>query len=196
MEFPKGQKRDFIALQRRRLKAATLFDKGLAPADVARQFDVSCQSASRWRKDWNQGGKSALKKAPKAGRPPRLKPPDLPVLKRALKAGPGEHGFPTELWTTQRIAQVIKALFGVTYHPDHVGRLLGQIGWSCQRPTTRALQRDQKAIQRWKQVTWPRLKKNPERRPDHCLYGRERLEPKTPPGAHLGTLWEDPSAGI
>lgn len=161
MGFPKGQKRDFNALQRRRLKAATLFDKGVATAEVARHFGVSCQSASRWRKAWEKGGKSALKKTPKAGRPPRLKPQDLPVLKRALKAGPGEHGFPTELWTTQRVAQVIKTHFGIAYHPDHVGRLLGQIGWSCQRPTTRAIQRDEKAIRRWRQATWPRLKKKP-----------------------------------
>lgn len=161
MGFPKGQKRDFNALQRRRLKAATLFDKGLAPAEVARQLGVSCQSASRWRKAWEKDGRSALKRPPKAGRPPRLKPQDLPVLKRALKAGPGEQGFPTELWTTQRVAQVIKTQFGVAYHPDHVGRLLGQIGWSCQRPTTRAIQRNEKAIRRWKQAIWPRLKKKP-----------------------------------
>lgn len=161
MGFPKGQKRDFNSLQRRRLRAAVLFDKGLAPAEVARQLGVSCQSASRWKNAWAKGGRSALKKTPKAGRPPRLKPKDLPVLKRALKAGPGEHGFPTELWTTGRVAQVIKNLFGIQYHPDHVGRLLGQIGWSCQRPTTRAIQRDEKAIRRWKQETWPRLKKKP-----------------------------------
>ena len=161
MGFPKGQKRDFNALQRRRLKGATLFDKGLAPAEVARRLGVSCQSASRWHKAWEKGGKSALQKTPKAGRPPRLQPQDLPMLKRALKAGPGEHGFPTELWTTQRVAQVIKTRFNIEYHPDHVGRLLGQIGWSCQRPTTRALQRDKSAIRRWKQETWPRLKKKP-----------------------------------
>jgi len=161
MGFPKGQKRDFNALQRRRLKAATLFDKGLAPAEVARHFGVACQSASRWRIAWEKGGKSALKQTPTAGRPPRLKPQDLPLLKRALKAGPGEHGFPTELWTTQRVAQVIKARFGIAYHPDHVGRLLGQIGWSCQRPTTRASQRNEPAIRRWKQETWPHLKKKP-----------------------------------
>jgi len=128
---------------------------------VARRAGVSCQSASRWHKAWEKGGKSALKKPAKAGRPSRLKPQDLPVLKRALKAGPGEHGFPTELWTTQRVAKVIETLFGVEYHPDHVGRLLGQIGWSCQRPTTRAIQRNESAIRRWKQETWPRLKKKP-----------------------------------
>jgi len=161
MGFPKGQKRDFSALQRRRMKAAGLFDRGLLPAEVARRCGVSCQSATRWHKAWAAGGNAALKKAPKAGRPSRLKPADLPALKHALQAGPGEHGFPTELWTTQRIAQVIKTRFGVTYHPDHVGRLLGQIGWSCQRPTTRAIQRDEPAIRKWKQSTWPRLKKKP-----------------------------------
>ena len=161
MGFPKGQKRDFDGLQRRRLKAAGLFDKGLAPAEVARRCEVTCQSASRWHKAWEHGGKPALKKTPKAGRPPRLQPQDLAALKRDLKAGPSEHGFATELWTTQRIAQVIQTRFGVQYHPDHVGRLLGQLGWSCQRPTTRALQRNESAIRRWKQDTWPRLKKKP-----------------------------------
>ena len=77
MGFPKGQKRDFNALQRRRLKAAGLFDKGLAPAEVARRCEVSCQSASRWHKTWALGGKLALKQTRKAGRPPRLQPQDL-----------------------------------------------------------------------------------------------------------------------
>jgi transposase len=161
MGFPKGQKRDFEALQRRRMKAAALFDQGWPPANVARQFAVSCQSACRWHKAWERGGKPALIKAAKAGRPPRLKPAEIAVLKRALKAGPGEQGFATELWTTGRVAQVIQTLFGVQYHPDHVGRLLGQIGWSCQRPTTRAIQRDEKAIGHWKESVWPRLKKKP-----------------------------------
>ena len=170
MGFPKGQKRDFTGLQRRRLSAAALFDKGLAPAEVARRCGVTCQSASRWHKAWQQGGKSALKQTPTAGRPSRLTPGDLVGLKRALKAGPGAQGFATELWTTQRVAQVIQAQFGVRYHPDHVGRMLGQMGWSCQRPTTRAIQRDEPAIRRWKQHTWPRLKKSPERRPHGRLY--------------------------
>jgi transposase len=143
------------------LKAATLFAKGSAPAEVARRLGVAGQSASRWRKAWEKDGRSALKRTPQAGRPPRLKPQDLPALKRALKAGPGEPGFPAELWTTRRVAQAIKTRFGVACHPEPVGRLPGQIGRSCQRPTTRALQRNEKAIRRWKQETWPRLKKKP-----------------------------------
>ena len=161
MGFPKGQKRNFDELQSRRLKAAGWFDKGLAPAEVARRCGVSCQSASRWQTAWEQGGKPALKKAPKAGRPARLTRQDLEKLKQSLKAGPAAHGFATELWTARRVAQVIEDTFGVKYHPDHVCRLLGQMGWSCQRPTTRARQRDEKAITQWQRSVWPNLKKKP-----------------------------------
>ena len=161
MGFPKGQKRDFNGLQARRLKAAALFDKGLMPAEVARRCGVSCQSAARWHKAWEKGGKSALKKSSKAGRPCRLSSKDTARLKDLLKAGPGANGFATELWTAQRVAKVIEHNFSVRYHPDHVCRLLGQLGWSCQRPTARAIQRDEAAIARWKRSTWPYLKKKP-----------------------------------
>ena len=107
------------------------------------------------------GIKEALRKAGKAGRPARLQPGEIEALKTALKEGPGAHGFATELWTSERVARVIQSRFGVKYHPDHVCRLLGQIGWSCQRPTTRALQRNEAAIAKWKRSDWPRLKKKP-----------------------------------
>lgn len=161
MGFPKGQKRDFDGLQQRRLRAAKLFEQGLGPAEVARRCKVSCQSATRWEANWRVGGKEALRKAAKAGRPARLQPGQIEELKAALKEGPGTHGFATELWTSERVARVIQSRFGVKYHPDHVFRLLGQIGWSCQRPTTRALQRDEAAIRKWKRSDWPRLKKKP-----------------------------------
>ena len=161
MGFPKGQKRDFTGLQRRRMRAAGLFERGFLPAEVARRCGVSCQSASRWRKTWEAEGADGLKKAAKAGRRSRLEPAQLDELKAMLAQGPGEHGFATELWTTRRVADLIGTQFGVRYHPDHVCRLLGQLGWSCQRPTTRAIQRDEKAIRRWKRVTWPNLKKKP-----------------------------------
>jgi hypothetical protein len=40
---------------------------------------------------------------------------------------------------------------------------LCSLGWSCQRPTGRARQRDEAAIRRWKQVRWPQIKKKPSR---------------------------------
>lgn len=171
MGFPKGQKRDFHSLERRRLKAARLFDRGLPPAEVARRCNVSCQSAMRWRARWDQSGSPGLKKAARAGRPSRLLPAQIEELKGALQQGPGAHGYGTELWTAQRVADLIQKRFGIKYHPDHVCRLLGQIGWSCQRPTTRAIQRDEKAIRHWKRSKWPALKKSPERGSNHRFCG-------------------------
>jgi transposase len=76
-----------------------------------------------------------------------------------LARGPLAHGYRTNLWTTRRIADLIQREFGVPYHRDHIGRLMRSLGWSHQKPDTRAIERDEEAIARWKQQKWPRVKK-------------------------------------
>jgi transposase len=88
----------------------------------------------------------------------------LAQLAEHLQNGPQAHGYATALWTTERIARLIHRQFGVRYHRDHVGRLLGQMGWSCQRPTGRARERKEEEIARWKRVEWPRIKKKPKKK--------------------------------
>jgi transposase len=164
MGNPKGVKRDaeqFAQLERRRIKAAKLFDQGLSQAEVARQVGVHRQSVNRWYSAWQNHGTEALKRAGRAGRKPRLTSENFRQLERALKQGPAAHDFATELWTTGRVATVIQRLTGVQYHPDHVCRLLQKLGWSCQRPTTQARQRNEAEIVRWRKVRWPQLKKKP-----------------------------------
>jgi len=167
MGNPKGVKRDsaqFAQLERRRMKAVKLFDQGLSQAEVARTVGVHRQSASRWHKAWQDHGARALKGAGRAGRKPRLTDEHFRQLECALKQGPEAHAFGTPLWTTRRVATVIQRLAGVRYHEDHVCRLLQKLGWSCQRPTTQARQRDQQAVARWRKVRWPQLKKKPSRK--------------------------------
>ena len=50
------------------------------------------------------------------------------------------------------------------YHEAHVWRILRRLGWSCQRPSGKALERDEQAIREWKKVEWPRIKKKPSAR--------------------------------
>ena len=161
MGNPKGVKRDFAALEKRRLKAARLFENGCSQAEVARQTGVSRESARRWHAEWQSRGKRGLKKAGRAGRKPRLNPPQLAALRRGLVQGPEVLGYGTGLWTTPRVADLIERQTGQKYHPGHVWRILRSLGWSCQRPTGRATQRDEPAIQRWKEVRWPAIKKKP-----------------------------------
>ncbi len=61
------------------------------------------------------------------------------------------------MWTCARVAAVIQEEFGVRYHKDHVRRLLQALHWTPQMPITRAVQRDEAAIARWRQETWAPL---------------------------------------
>ena len=62
-----------------------------------------------------------------------------------LLGGPRGSGYPSEYWTLSRVAEVIEQLAGVRYHPGHVWRVLRKLGWSRQKPTTRARERDEVA---------------------------------------------------
>jgi transposase len=62
----------------------------------------------------------------------------------------------------RRVGQLIEEKFSRRYSESQVRRILVSLGFSSQRPTSRALERDEGAIRRWKRVRWPELKKTPE----------------------------------
>jgi transposase len=126
-------------MERRRLEAAQLLKQGVWPAEVARRLGVSRQSVHRWQQRVAQDGRRALRKAGRAGRPPKLTAAHLRAFARALKAGPDAQGYATGLWTLKRVAQLIATQFGVRYSQPRVWQLLRQLGWSCQRPTGQQL---------------------------------------------------------
>jgi len=159
-----GVRRDFDQLEQRRLGAVDLLREGIHQAEVARRVGAHRQSVSRWAKQLEQGGKRGLRKAGRAGRRPRLSTEDLRRIEKSLKRGPQALGFETSLWTCWRVAYLIERECGVKYHSSQAWRILRQLGWSCQRPTGRALERDEEKIRAWKQKRWPEIKKKPERK--------------------------------
>jgi transposase len=161
----RGVKRDFVALERRRMQAARFLAQGLSQAEVARRVGVHRQSVSRWERQLDGRGPAALKRASRAGRRPRLTEDDLDRIKQGLKRGPQALGYSTPLWTARRVRHLIEQECGVRFTPRHVWWLLRQLGWSCQRPTGRALERNEAAIRRWKRERWPELKKTPKNKP-------------------------------
>src|SRR5438309_7216518 len=156
MGNPAGVRRDFQALEQRRLLGARLLQQGVPQAEVARRVRVHRQSVSRWAQQLQRGGQRALKKAGRAGRRPRLRPEDLRRIERGLKRA--------SLWTSWRVAHLIEEECGVRYHASQAWRILRQLGWSCQRPVGRALERDEEKIRLWKQKRWPEIKKKPAKR--------------------------------
>ena len=164
MGSPRGVRRDFEALEQRRLVAVGMFGEDLNNSEIGRRLKVSNQTVSRWRKQFEQGGAEAMLKAGRAGRKPLLQEGQLQRLTRMLLAGPEKFGYDTPLWTSQRVAALIAHEFGVRYHSGHVWRLLRLLGWSPQRPVGRALERDEKSIAEWKRRRWPAIKKKPAKK--------------------------------
>jgi transposase len=153
-------KRDLDGMEARRRKGMCLLGRGVAQAEVARQCGVSRVSALRWEQQRKAAKTNAWKRRP-LGRRPKLTPSHKQKLEKALEQGAQAHGFLNDLWTLPRVATLIERQSGVQLHPGHVWRLLGQLGWSLQRPSGRAVQRDAVAVARWQKHTWPALKKSP-----------------------------------
>jgi len=155
---PKGSA---AVLAARRRRALALLDEGLSLNAVGRRLGCQASSVMRWRDARAQRGDGVFEIRTSPGRPPRLSPADQRRLLRLLVQGPLAHGHATDVWTCGRVAQLIRRTFGVRYHRDHVGRLLGQLGWSYQKPERRALERDEARIERWRRTRWPQVKKKP-----------------------------------
>ena len=144
------------------MHASDLFEQFVIPAEVARQVGVSHQIVSDWRNAWRRSGREGLRGAGRAGRLPKLGRDHLVQIERELIKGAEANGYPNDVWTLQRVAEVIERVSGVSYHPAHVWSILRhELRWSWQRPARRANERNDEAIQQWVKKRWPRLKKGP-----------------------------------
>ena len=157
MGMPIGQKIDAEALKERRLAAKQILEEGVPQAEVARRLKVSRQSVSRWA----ESPAKDLGTVRRFGRKSTIDEALLDRLRRSLLAGAKRQGYATDLWTLPRVRTQIVKLGGPSFSTVHVWRLLGRMGFSPQRPVSRARERDEAAIEAWKHREWPRLKKKP-----------------------------------
>jgi len=156
-------------LERRRRQAVSAVQQGESPEDVARVLGIHRSSIYRWlhRADQPEG----LAAKPHPGPTPRLSAPQQHRLLDLLRQGADAHGWTNRLWTTRRIAELIRRHFAVGLHHDHVGRFLRtRLDWTPQKPERRARERNPAAIQDWQQVELPRLRQASRQRGAHLVF--------------------------
>ena len=146
-------------LEARRRRAAEHFQAGKSLAETARLVGASLSSVKRWKRAWRKGGVAALAAKPHPGPTPKLSCEQKQELLAILKAGPVASGFKTDLWTSARVAKAVRKEFRVSYHPDHVGRILHDLGYTPQKLRRVAREQDAEAVERWLKKDWPRIKK-------------------------------------
>src|SRR6266853_1884742 len=142
----------------RRLRAWVMKQQGWVQQDIADALGVSKGAVSRWLHRADDAGVEALHAHSSPGHPAKLTAGQKQRIPEFLWHGAEAYGFRGNVWTCARIAQVIQWEFDVSYHKDHVSRLLKDLDWTPQIPITSAIQRDEAAIQRWRIEIWPELR--------------------------------------
>ena len=145
----------------RRFQAWHLLQQGWSQRQIADALGVSEGTVSQWMARAREEGPEALQHRPRPGASCRLTAEQLAHLPVLLRRGAEAYGFRGQVWTCGRVAAVIHLEFGISYHAVHVGRLLKAMRWSPQKPMRRARQRDEAAIARWREDTWPAIKRGP-----------------------------------
>lgn len=144
-----------------RRRAAEFFQERKPLAEIARLVGASLSSVKRWKRAWSEGGVAALAAKPHPGPTPKLSSQQKQELVAILRRGPLAAGYRTDLWTCDRVVEVVRKTFRVSYHPDHLGRILHDLGFSPQKPQQVAREQDPAAVELWRKHDWPRIKKKP-----------------------------------
>ena len=151
-------------LERRRRKAIALLQKGHRVNETAKLVGVTPGAITQWRQAYEKQGEAFFQAYSPPGRPPGLSQKHKKKLEKLLLKGARKNGYGTELWTLQRVAEVIEKHFGIAYDISSVWHILKSMGWSCQKPEKRAGERDEQAVAAWRKKDWPRIKKRPKKR--------------------------------
>jgi transposase len=152
---------DNAARVAQRLHAIVLSLEGRTTTEIAALLKVHRSTVPLWIQQWNQDREDGLLEGHRSGRPAQLTPGQRQQLQDILDSGPVAYGLDTGVWTSPIIGQVIAQEWEVQFHPGHVRKLLRQLGYSVQRPTTRLMQADPVKKHRWVRYRYPRLKKKP-----------------------------------
>src|SRR3954454_2637106 len=156
-----GRKLDQKALEALRLRAGEQVARGVPAAQVGAglaALGLHRRTIYTWLTTERTAGRQALRAKPVPGRARKLTDAQLGELGELIdKADPRDHGFAVALWTRQIVRQLIEARFGVALTVASIGRTLHNLGFSAQRPLSRAEQAGPAAVARWTEVEYPQI---------------------------------------
>ena len=156
-------------LERRRELAVARVAEGHSQAQVAAILGVHHNTVSRWVCTARGQGSDALKAKPTPGRPRKLSARQEKIVLGWVAKPPTSFGFPTDLWTSRRLAALIEQRWGIRFNSNYLVEWLRVRKHTPQKPDQPARERDEAAIARWKEQDWPRLQKKPEQKtPTSC----------------------------
>ena len=163
---------DHATLEAMRERAVRSVQNGESPELVARVIGVNRSTMYGWLAQYRRGGWGALKAKPLFGRPPKLDSKKLKwIYDTVTQKNPLQLKFVFALWTREMVAKLIKDKFNIALSLVSVGRLLAQLGISCQKPLHHALERDEALVQQWLKQEYPKIKALARREKAEIYFG-------------------------
>src|SRR5712675_1194524 len=163
---------DHATLEAMRERAVRSVQDGESPEVVADVLGINRSTIYGWLAQYRRGGWGALKAKPLFGRPPKLNARALQwVYKTVTEKNPLQLKFAFALWTRDMVGKLIKDKFGVVLSANSVGRLLAQLGITCQKPLYRAQERDEALVEQWLKKKYPRIKALAQREKAEIFFG-------------------------
>jgi transposase len=163
---------DHATLEAMRERAVRSVHDGESPEVVARIIGINRSTIYGWLAQYRRGGWSALKAKPLFGRPPKLDGKKLNwIYNTVTQKNPMQLKFAFALWTREMVAKLIKVKYNISLSVVSVGRLLAQLGITCQRPLHRALERDEALVRQWLKQDYPKIRALAQREKADIYFG-------------------------
>ena len=170
-----------------RIRAVQRVLDGESPEQVIKALGYHRSNIYEWLSKYNAGGFAALKTGKITGRPSKLSGPEMQKLYRMIvDKDPLQYKFAFALWTREMVQQLIKTEFNVSLSISAVGRMLKRLGLSAQKPLTKAYQRNEKRVERWKKEECPAIQKLAKKEKATIYFGDESTIRSD---YHSGTTW-------
>ncbi len=167
-----ARKLDHKTLEEMRMRAVKRIQDGESPEIIARVLGVDRSTVYGWLARYRRGGWNGLKAKPLSGRPPKVDGKKLRwVYDMVTKKNPLQLKFAFALWTREMVAKLIKDKFRIVLSAVSVGRLLAQLGVTCQKPLHRAQERDEALVQQWLKKDYPEIKKMAQKQGADIYFG-------------------------
>jgi transposase len=172
MRLDDARRLDHATLETMRIRAIRSIQAGQSPEAVAQAMRVTLRAVYGWMALYRRGGFGALKAKPLFGRPPKLGARAMEWIYNTItRKNPLQLKFSFALWTRDMVAKLIKDKFGVVLSVNSVGRLLAQLGITCQKPLHRAQERDEALVEQWLKKEFPRIKALAQREKAEIFFG-------------------------
>jgi transposase len=182
-----ARKLDHKTLEAIRIRAVEQVQAGESPEVVIKALGFSRVCIYNWLAAYRAGGWRALQAKPLMGRPKKITGRQMKWIYDAITLkNPLQFKFEFALWTRPMIQTLIRSKYGIKLSLASIGRLLAQLGLTCQKPLMRAFQQNPTLVEKWLKEEYPRIKAKAKKEGAEIYFADEA---GVRSDAHSGRTW-------